>query len=107
MKKLIIDACTKTTFCFKIRFISKSMEHLWISTSSCLNIYEIDLGSAIVKELFHQSLVEAYLRYGDDALLLVKEINIYLVQKPLYFFDKSIKLIVDTFKDGKVYCLDI
>lgn len=47
------------------------------------------------------------MRYGGDALLLVKEIDIYLVQKPLYFFDENIKLTVDTLKDGKVYFLDI
>ena len=47
------------------------------------------------------------MRYGGDALLLVKEIDIYLVQKLLYFFDENIKLTVDTLKDGKVYCLDI
>ena len=47
------------------------------------------------------------MRHGGDALLLVKEIDIYLVQKPLYFFDENIKLTVDTLKDGKVYFLDI
>ena len=47
------------------------------------------------------------MRYGGDALLLVKEIDIYLVQKLLYFFDENIKLTVDTLKDGKVYFLDI
>ena len=47
------------------------------------------------------------MRYGGDALLLDKEIDIYLVQKPLYFFDKNIKLTVDTLQDGKVYFLDI
>ena len=65
------------------------------------------LESTIVKKLFHPSLVEVYMRYGGDALLLDKEIDIYLVQKPLYFFDKNIKLTVDTLQDGKVYFLDI
>ena len=109
MKKLIIDTCNKTAFCFNNKIYKQINAASVESPLGHVLIYikMTNLKRTIVKELYDQSIVELYMRYLDETLLLVEEIDIYLVQKPLNFFYKNIKLTADNFKDGKVYFLDI
>ena len=107
MKKLILDACTKTVFSFNNKFY-KQIDG--VSMGSPLgpvlaNIIMTELENTIVKELVDKSLVKLYLKYVDDTLLLKIKIN--LIHKYLNSFDKSIEFIVDTFPDGNVHFLDI
>ena len=107
MKKLILDACTKTVFSFNNKFY-KQIDG--VSMGSPLgpvlaNIIMTELENTIVKELVDKSLVKLYLKYVDDTLLLKIKIN--LIHKCLNSFDKSIEFIVDTFPDGNVHFLDI
>ena len=105
MKKLILDACTKTVFSFNNKFY-KQINGVSISLSLGLalaNIIITELASTIVKELVDKSLVKLYLRYVDDTLLLVKDKDINHIRKRLNSFDKNIKLTVDTFPDGNVH----
>ena len=109
MKKLILDACTKTVFNFNSKFY-KQIDG--VSMCSPLgpvlaNIIMTELESTLVKELVDKSLVKLYMRYVDDTLLLVKDKDINYIQKLLNSFDKNIKFTVDTFPDGKVHFLDI
>ena len=107
MKKLILDACTKTVFSFNNKFY-KQIDG--VSMGSPLgpvlaNIIMTELENTIVKELVDKSLVKLYLKYVDDTLLLKIKIN--LIHKCLNSFDKSIEFIVDTFPDGNIHFLDI
>ena len=109
MKKLILDACTKTVFCFNNKFY-KQIDGVSIGSPLgpvLANIIMTKLESTIVKELVDISLVKLYMRYVDDTLLLVKDKDINYIHKCLNSFDKNIKFTVDTFPDGKVHFLDI
>ena len=109
MKKLILDACTKTVFSFNSKFY-KQVDGVSIGSPLgpvLANIIMTKLESTTVKELVDKSLVKLYMRYVDDTLLLVKDKDINYIHKCLNSFDKSIKFTVDTFPDGKVHFLDI
>ena len=109
MKKLILDACTKTVFCFNNKFY-KQIDGVSIGSPLgpvLANIIMTKLESTIVKELVDKSLVKLYMRYVDDTLLLVKDKDINYIHRSLNSFDKNIKFTVDTFPDGKVHFLDI
>ena len=109
MKKLILDACTKTVFSFNNTFY-KQIDGVSMGPSLGLvlaNIIMTELESTVIKELVDKSLVKLYLRYIDDTLFLVKDEDINLIHKRLNSFDKSIKFTVDTFPDGNVHFLDI
>ena len=74
MKKLILDACTKTVFSFNSKFY-KQIDG--VSMGSPLgpvlaNIIMAEFESTTVKELVDKSLVKLYMRYANDTLLLVK-----------------------------------
>ena len=109
MKKLILDACTKTAFSFNNKFY-KQIDG--VSMGSPLgpvlaNIIMTELESTVVKELVDKSIIKLYMRYVDDTLLLVKEKDINRIHKRLNSFDKNIKFTIDTFPDGNVHFLDI
>ena len=109
MKKLILDACTKTVFCFNNKFY-KQIDGVSIGSPLgpvLANIIMTKLESTIVKELVDKSLVKLYMRYVDDTLLLVKDKDINYIHKRLNSFDKNNKFTIDNFPDGKVHFLDI
>ena len=108
MKKLILDACTKTVFSHDNKFYKQING---VSMGSPLgpvlaNIIMTEVESTIVKELVDKPLVKPYLRYVDDTLLLVKDKDINHIRKRLNSSDKSIEFTVDTFPDGIVHFLD-
>ena len=83
MKKLIIDSCTKTAFSFNNK-IYKLIDG--VSMGSPLgpvlaNIITTELEKIIVKDLVDISLIKVYMRYVNDALLLVKEKDIKLIHR--------------------------
>ena len=83
MKKLIIDCCTKTAFSFNNK-IYKLIDG--VSMGSPLgpvlaNIITTELEKIIVKDLVDISLIKVYMRYVNDALLLVKEKDIKLIHR--------------------------
>ena len=70
MKKLILDACTKTVFCFNNKFY-KQIDGVSIGSplGPVLANIMTELETTIVKELVNKTLVKLYMRYVDDALL--------------------------------------
>ena len=109
MKKLILDASTKTVFSFNSKFY-KQIDA--VSMGSLLgpvlaSIIMTDLESTVVKEVVDQSLAKLYIRYVDDTILLVKDKDIDYIDKRLNSFDKNIKFTIETFPDGNIYLLDI
>ena len=102
MKKLILDACTKTVFSFNSKFYKQTDE---VSMDSPLgpvlaNIIMTELESTIVKELVDKSLTKLYMRYVDYTVLLVKDKDINYSHKRLNSLNKNIIFTVDTFPDG-------
>ena len=109
MKKLILDACTKTVFSFNNKFY-KQIDAVFMGSPLgpvLANIIMIKLESTTVKELVDKSLVKLYMRCVVDTLLLVKDKDINYLHECLNSFDKNIKFTVDTFRDGNVHLLDI
>ena len=109
MKKLILDACTKTVFSFNNKFY-KQIDAVFMGSPLgpvLANIIMIKLESTTVKELVDKSLVKLYMRYVNDTLLLVKDKDINYKHKRLNSFDKNIKFTVDTFSGGKAHFLVI
>ena len=109
MKKLILDASTKTVFSFNSKFY-KQIDA--VSMGSLLgpvlaSIIMTELESTVVKEVVDQSLAKLYIRYVDDTILLVKDKDIDYIDKRLNSFDKNIKFTIETFPDGNIYLLDI
>ena len=74
MKKLILDACTKTVFSLNNKFYKKiDGVSIGLQLGTVLaNIIMTKIESTIFKELVNKSLVKRNLRYDDDTLLLVK-----------------------------------
>ena len=71
MKKLILDACIKTVFCFNNKFY-KQIDGVSIGSPLgpvLANIIMIELETTIVKELVNKSLFKLCMRYVEDALL--------------------------------------
>ena len=108
MKKLILDACTKTVFSFNSKFY-KQIDGVSMGSplGPVLANIMTELESTIVKELVDKSLVKLYMRYVDDILLLVKDKDINYIHKRWNCFDKNTKFTVNTFPDGKVHFLDL
>ena len=109
MKKLILDASTKTVFSFNSKFY-KHIDALSIGSllgPVLTSIIMTELETTIVKEVVDQSLVKLYIRYVDDTILLVKDKDIDYIDKRLNSFDKNIKFTIETFPDGNIYLLDI
>ena len=99
MKKLILDACTKTVFSFNNKFY-KQIDAVFMGSPLgpvLANIIMIKLESTTVKELVDKSLVKLYMRYVVDTLLLVKDKDINYIHECFNSFDKNIKFTVDTF----------
>ena len=109
MKKLILDACTKTVFSFNKKLYEQidGVSYELTIRSRVDQIIMTDLASTIVKELIDKSLVKFYLRSFDDTLLLVKDKDINHIHKRLNSLDKNVKFTVDTVTDGNVHFLYI
>ena len=78
MKKLILDACSKTAFSFNNKFY-KQIDGVSMRSplgSVLANIIMAELESTVVKELVDKSIIKLYMRNVDDTLLLVKEKDI-------------------------------
>ena len=76
MKQLIIDAFTKAAFSFNNRnYRQFDGAFMWSPLWPVLANNMVKLENTIVKDLFDKSLIKLYMRYIDDALLLVKEQN--------------------------------
>ena len=108
LKKLILDACQKTTF----SFLAKLYEQVdGVSMGSSLgpvlaNIIMTELEKVVVKNLIDDGIIKFYIRYVDDTLLLVKNEDVPHVLNSLNKFDKNLNFTVEKF-ESKVHFLDI
>ena len=96
MKKLILDACTKTVFSFNSKCYRQiDGASMGSPLGTVLANMMTELESTIVKELVNKSLVKLYMRYIDDTLLLVKDQDINYIEKRLNCFDKNMYFFAD------------
>ena len=109
LKKLLLDACTKTVFSFD----STLYEQIHgVSMGSCLapvlaNIILTEFEKLVVDDLVNSGILKFYRRYVDDTLVLMKVSDIPFVLNKFNSFDKNLKFTVDTFDSGKVHFLDL
>ena len=109
MKKLLKGCCTKNALTFN-NVIYEQIDS--VSMGSCLgpvlaNIIMTELETVIVDKLFEENLLNFYIRYMDDTLVLIKESGINTVLHKLNSFHPNLKFTVNKFDDGIVHYLDI
>ena len=93
MKKVILEACTKTTFSFNSKFY-KQIDRVsvgWSLGPVLSNITMTEIESSIIKELINKSWNKLCMRCVDNSLLLVKNKDVNHIHKCLNYFDKNIK----------------
>ena len=109
LKKLLLDACTKTAFSFN----KKLYEQIdGISMGSPLgllkvNVIMIVLEHVVVKDLFNKGYLEFYIQDMDNTLVLMEKSDAPIVLQALNGFHKNLNFTVDTFEDKKVHFLDL
>ena len=99
MKKLLIDACTKTSFIFNNTIYEQKDG---VSIGSPLgpvlaNIIMTDLEKNVIKKFVNNGTIKFYGRYVDDTLLVIKPKDIGRIHQALNKFDKNLCFTVDRF----------
>lgn len=109
MKKLIIDACSRTAFsCNNILYEQID----GVSMGACLgpvlaNIIMTELEKVVVNEMIDSGLIKFYARYVDDTLLLVKPQDIDGVLQKFNQFHSNLEFTVDKFENCVPHFLDL
>ena len=94
-------------------FNEKTCKHVdGVSKGSLLgpllaNVFMTELEKDIIQKLIDKKFIKFYIRYIDDALLLVKDGYIDPILKELNSYNKNIKFTVDRFINEDVHFLDI
>ena len=101
LKKLILDACTKTSFIFNNKFYE---QRDGVSMGSPLgpvlaNILMTEFENIVIKKFVDDGTIKFYGRYVDDTLILMKPTDIKLVHDSVNHFDKNLRFTVDTFEN--------
>ena len=109
MKKLILDACTKTSFIFNNTFYE---QRDGVSMGSPLgpvlaNILMTEFENIVIKKFVDDGTIKFYGRYVDDTLILMKPTDIILVHDSVNHFDKNLRFTVDTFENVVPHFLDL
>ena len=109
LKKLLKDACHKTTFSFN-NVLYEQIDG--VSMGSPLGptmayIIMTELERIIVDDLMADGVIKFYMRYVDDTLVLIKPEDIQKVLDKLNSFDKNLRFTHDPFSDGDIHFLDI
>ena len=105
LKKLLVDACPKTTFPFN----KKLYEQIdGVSIGSPLgalmaNAIMTKLESLVVTDLFSKGYLKFYIRYMDDALVLIKKPDVPIFLQAPNDLLKDLNFTVDIFEDKKVH----
>ena len=109
VKKLILDTCEKKAFSFN----NKMCEQLdGVSMGGSLgpvlaNITMIECEKVIVDKLMENGIIKFYIKYVEDALLVIKRTDISCVLNKFSSFDDNLKFTIDTFENCVPHFLDI
>ena len=96
IKKLLLDACTKTAFSVN----KKLYEQIdGISMGSPLgplmaNVIMTELECVVVKDLFIKGYLKFYIQYMDDMLVLMRKSSVPIVLQALNGFHKNLNFTV-------------
>ena len=109
LKKLLIDACTKTSFIFNNKIYEQKDG---VSIGSPLgpvlaNIIMTDLEKNVIKKFVDNGTIKFYGRYVDDTLLVIKPKDIGRIHQALNKFDKNLRFTVDRFDHVIPHFLDL
>ena len=110
LKKLLLDACTKTQF-FANGDLYKQIDGVSMGSPlspTLANIIMIALEDEIIKDLFENETIKFYVRYVDDTLVLAKPCDINLILNKLNSYHPDIQFTHEQFVDNnEVHFLDI
>ena len=104
LKKLLLNACTKTAFSFSKK-LYEQINRVSVGSPLCplmANVMMTELESRVVKDLLNKGYLKLYIRYMDDRLVLMKKSDVTIVLQALNGFHKNLTFTVDTFDDKKV-----
>ena len=93
LKKLLIDACTKTLFIFNNKiYEQKDGVSMGSPLGSVLaNIIMTELEEKVIKKFVDNGTIKFYSRYVDDTLLVIKTKNTDGIDQALNKFDKKLR----------------
>ena len=109
LKKLLLDACTKTAFSFD----KKLYEQIdGVSVRSPLSLMMADvimteIERVVVKDVFSKGYLKFYIRFMDDTLVLMKKFDVPIVLQALNGFHKNLNFTMNAFENKKIHFLDI
>ena len=109
LKKLLKDACHKTTFSFN-NVLYEQIDGVSMGSPlgpTMANIIMTELERIIVDNLMADGVIKFYMRYVDDTLVLIKPEDIQKVLDKLNSFDKNLRFTHDPFSNGDKHFLDI
>ena len=104
LKKLLLNACTKTAFSFSKK-LYEQINRVSVGSPLCplmANVMMTELERRVVKDLFNKGYLKLYIRYMDNRLVLMKKSDVTIVLQALNGFHKNLTFTVDTFDDKKV-----
>ena len=109
LKKLLIDACTKTSFIFnKKNYEQKDGVSMGSQLAPVLaNIIITELEEKVIRKFVYHGTIKFYEHYVDDTLLVIKPNDIERVHQALNKFDKNLHFTVDRFDDVVPHYLDL
>ena len=109
LKRLSIDACTKTSFIFNNKIYEQKDD---VSMSSPLgpvlaNMIMAELEQKVIKKFVDNGTIIFYERYVNDSLLVVKPKDIGRIHHTLNKFHKNLRFTVDKFDNVVPHFLDL
>ena len=109
LKKLIADCCTKTTFsCNDTLYEQIDGVCMGSALGPVLaNIIMTELEKLVLPKLIESGIIQFYIRYVDDTLVLIKEDKINEVLNAFNAFDRNLDFTVDEFDDELIHFLDL
>jgi predicted transcriptional regulator len=102
LKKLLLDACTKTQF-FANGDLYKQIDGVSMGSPlspTLANIIMIALEDEIIKDLFENETIKFKIRYVDDTLVLAKPSDINLILNKLNSYHPDIQFTHEEFVDN-------
>ena len=109
LKKLLVDACTKTSFIFNNEIYEQKDG---ISMGSQLgpvlaNTIMTELEEKVIKKFIDDGTIKFYGHYICDTLLVIKPKDIGCIHQALNKFDKNLRFTVNKFDDVVPHFLDL
>ena len=109
LKKLLLDACTKTSFIFNNKIYEQKDG---VSMGSPLgpvlaNIVMTELEEKVIRKFVEDGIIKFYGRYVDDTILVIKPKDIERAHLALNKFDKNLQFTIDEFENVVPHFLDL